>query len=179
MTLILFAGTLIAQLLGTLFWTQQIERTERTRLMEVASNMGARIGQTIQFFSRLPHRYRHVVLDQLRDMGGTRFFVSVNERPLELTEVADNEYTRLVRSELKDTIEAQLGPQASLTIKFVPFSQLRILSSGNRMVDLPPKWKRFALLDPGDRSPVVVVQLAVKGPNGCTSRVSFLAGKYC
>ena len=162
MTLILFAGILIAQLLGTLFWTQQIERAERTRLMEVASNMGARIGQTIQFFSRLPHRYRHVVLDQLRDMGGTRFFVSVNERPLELTEVADNEYTRLVRSELKDTIEAQLGPQASLTIKFVPFSQLRILSGGNRMVDLPPKWKRFALLDPGDRSPVVVVQLAVE-----------------
>ena len=79
MTVILFLGILIAQGLWIWIWGQQLRNEERLRISEIAVNMGARMGQTIQFFSRLPREYRHVVLDQLRDMGGTRFFVSVNE----------------------------------------------------------------------------------------------------
>ena len=38
---------------------------------------------------------------------------------------------------------------------------LKILSGTNLMVDLPPKWKCFALIQPSDASPVAVVQLPV------------------
>ena len=84
MTLILFAGILIAQGMGIWIWGQQLKAEERLRISEVSVNMGARIGQTIQFFSRLPREYRHIVLDQLRDMGGTRFFVSINSQSIPL-----------------------------------------------------------------------------------------------
>ena len=90
MSLVLFTGILIAQILGTLLWTRQLEIAERDRLVEISHNMGARMGQTILFFSRLPHQYRHIVLDQLRDMGGTRFFVSVNPRYLALDTLSDH-----------------------------------------------------------------------------------------
>ena len=51
-----------------------------------------------------------------------------------------------------------------MIINFVRFEDLRILSGDNTMVNLPPKWQRFALLDSGDESPVVVVQLKI-GPD--------------
>ena len=89
MTVILFLGILIAQGLGIWIWGQQLRNEERLRISEIAVNMGARMGQTIQFFSKLPREYRHVVLDQLRDMGGTRFFVSVNELKIDLTTVPE------------------------------------------------------------------------------------------
>ena len=71
--------------MGIWIWGQTVKGRGATRISEVAVNMGARIGQTIQFFSRLPHEYRHIVLDQLRDMGGTRFFVSINFQYIPLT----------------------------------------------------------------------------------------------
>jgi hypothetical protein len=61
MTLILFVGISVAQGMGIWIWGQQLRAEERFRISEVSVNMGARIGQTIQFFSRLPREYRHIV----------------------------------------------------------------------------------------------------------------------
>ena len=176
MTVILFVGILIAQGLGVWLWGQQLRDEERLRVSEIAVNMGARIGQTIQFFSKLPTEYRHVVLDQLRDMGGTRFFVSVNTQQIPLTVVKETPTIDRVRLLVRDAITSQFGAAEVLQIEFVEFDNLRILSGNNSMVSLPPKWQRFALLDPGDNSPVVVVQmqldsgewmyLATQFPNG-------------
>lgn len=160
MSFILLLGIILAQILSTLLWTQQLQNSERQRLTEIAEVMGARIGQTLQFFSRLPREYRHIVLDQLRDMGGTRFFVSVNSQRIPLEVLPDSPLQQLVRTGLGNNIGAQLEPNdAQIVIEFVEFAKLRVLSEANLMVSLPPKWQRFALLDPGDRSPVVVVQL--------------------
>lgn len=176
MTVILFIGILLAQGLGVWLWGQQLRDEERLRVSEVALNMGARIGQTIQFFSKLPTEYRHVVLDQLRDMGGTRFFVSVNTQQIPLTMVRETPTIDRVRGLIRDAITSQFGAAEVLQIAFVEFDNLRILSGNNSMVSLPPKWQRFALLDPGDNSPVIVVQmqldsgewmyLATQFPNG-------------
>ena len=159
MTLILFIGILFAQIMGIWIWGQQLKAEERLRISEVAVNMGARIGQTIQFFSRLPHEYRHIVLDQLRDMGGTRFFVSINSQYIPLTKVSETQTIAQVRVMIDESIRTQIKVTERPMISFVRFEDLRILSGDNMMVNLPPKWQRFALLDPGDDSPVVVVQL--------------------
>lgn len=87
MTVVLFAGILLAQLLGAWLWTEQIKQSEHASISQIAANMGARIRQTIRFFSNLPDNYRHIVLNQLRDMGGTRHFVSVNEQLIPLTNI--------------------------------------------------------------------------------------------
>ncbi|MAS61065.1 MAG: hypothetical protein CMQ07_08175 [Gammaproteobacteria bacterium] len=159
MTLILFIGILFAQIMGIWIWGQQLKAEERLHISEVAVNMGARIGQTIQFFSRLPHEYRHIVLDQLRDMGGTRFFVSINSQYIPLAKVSETQTIAQVRVMIDESIRTQIKVTEQPMISFVRFEDLRILSGDNMMVNLPPKWQRFALLDPGDDSPVVVVQL--------------------
>ena len=55
----------------------------------------------------------------------------------------------------------QTGPLDQLDIQFVAFEDVKILSGENRMVDLPLRWQRFALVDPQDQSPVVVIQYPV------------------
>ncbi len=162
MTAALFIGILVAQLLGTLLWIEQLKSSERNRLVEVSQTMGSRIGQTVEFFGKLPKQYRHMVLDQLRDMGGTRFFVSVNKIYIDLEEINETEFSLLVRSNLQDSIFAQTGAIKNMQIQFVDFENLKILSGDNLMVDLSPKWKRFALLEPGDSSPVAVVQFPIE-----------------
>ncbi len=166
----LFVGILIAQILGTWLWVGQLKSSERDRLAEVSQSMGSRIGQTIGFFGQLPKQYRHVVLDQLRDMGGTRFFVSVNKKYIDLVPIAESEFSVLVRDNLqKSMFEQMLHNSASnkadqienLNITFVDFNNLKILTGDNLMVSLSPEWKRFTLLEPGDDSPFVVVQFPV------------------
>ena len=54
MSVVLFAGILLAQALGAGLWAQQIKQSERQRLAQISTNLGSRIGQTAQFFTRLP-----------------------------------------------------------------------------------------------------------------------------
>ena len=161
MTSVLFIGIVIVQLLGAWLWVEQLQSSERDRMIEVSESMGSRIGQTIAFFEKLPKQYRHVVLDQLRDMGGTRFFVSVNKQHIDLVPIAESEFSLLVRDNLQRSMFAQLGQIDDMEITFVNFDNLKILTGDNLMVALSPTWKRFALLDPGDESPVAVIQFPI------------------
>jgi len=161
MTSVLFIGIVIAQLLGAWLWVEQLKSSERDRMIEVSVSMGSRIGQTIAFFEKLPKQYRHMVLDQLRDMGGTRFFVSVNKQHIDLVPIAESEFSVLVRDNLQKSMFAQLGQIDDMEITFVNFDNLKILTGNNLMVSLSPEWKRFALLEPGDESPVAVIQFPI------------------
>ena len=161
MTSVLFIGIVIAQLLGAWLWVEQLQSSERDRMIEVSESMGSRIGQTIAFFEKLPKQYRHMVLDQLRDMGGTRFFVSVNKQHIDLVPIAESEFSVLVRDNLQRSMFAQLGQIDDMEITFVNFDNLKILTGDNLMVALSPTWKRFALLEPGDESPVAVIQFPI------------------
>lgn len=161
MTLILFIGILVAQSLGGVLWSRQLQQSEVERLSIAAENMGARMGQTIQFFSRLPREYRHIVLDQLRDMGGTRFFVSINTHYIDLEKVESSALSLRIIDQLKTSANSQLAGKKIENIDLVAFDNVRVLSGENRMVELPQRWQSFALLDPGDESPVIVAQIQV------------------
>ena len=161
MTSVLFVGILVAQLLGTWLWVGQIQSSERERMVELSEAMGSRIAQTIAFFEKLPKQYRHIVLDQLRDMGGTRFFVSVNKQFINLDTIEESEFSLLARDSLQKSMSAQIGKINSMEIAFVDIDNLKILTGDNMMVSLSPTWKRFALLEPGDKSPFVVIQFPI------------------
>ena len=161
MTSVLFVGIFLAQILGAWLWVGQLQTSERDRMVEISQGLGARIAQTVKFFEELPKEYRHIVLDQLRDMGGTRFFVSVNKRYIDLAPIQESQFSTLVRSNLNKSITAQIGQVDNMEIIFVDFDNLKILTGDNLMVSLSPEWKRFTLIEPGDKSPFVVIQFPV------------------
>ena len=161
MTSVLFVGIFLAQILGAWLWVGQLQTSERDRMVEISQGLGARIAQTVKFFEELPKEYRHIVLDQLRDMGGTRFFVSVNKRYIDLVPIQESQFSTLVRSNLNKSITAQIGQVDNMEIIFVDFDNLKILTGDNLMVSLSPEWKRFTLIEPGDKSPFLVIQFPV------------------
>ena len=158
MTSVLFVGIFLAQILGAWLWVGQLQTSERDRMVEVSQAMGARIAQTVKFFEELPKEYRHIVLDQLRDMGGTRFFVSVNKQYIDLFQFKNLNFQYFVRNNLEKSMDSQIGQIDNMEIIFVDFDNLKILTGDNLMVSLSPEWKRFTLLEPGDKSPFVVIQ---------------------
>jgi signal transduction histidine kinase len=94
-------------------------------------------------------------------MGGTRFFVSVNKQFINLDTIEESEFSLLARDSLQKSMSAQIGKINSMEIAFVDFDNLKILTGDNMMVSLSPTWKRFALLEPGDKSPFVVIQFPI------------------
>ena len=53
-------------------------------LVNSARSMAHSMNATVTYLRSLPLAYRPLVLDQLRSMGGTRFVVSLNDKPLDM-----------------------------------------------------------------------------------------------
>ncbi|MFD2437484.1 hypothetical protein [Modicisalibacter luteus] len=85
--LIMIVGVLSAQLASYALWSAQARSAQQGQLDDMASNLAYSISSTVRFFRSLPYEYRHIVLEQLRDMGGTRFFVSVNEHRIPVDDI--------------------------------------------------------------------------------------------
>jgi signal transduction histidine kinase len=58
-------------------------------------------------------------------------------------------------------MDSQIGQIDNMEIIFVDFDNLKILTGDNLMVSLSPEWKRFTLIEPGDKSPFVVIQFPI------------------
>ena len=91
MLLLLLLAIILAQSLISSLWLQQLEKREQEGMMSATRNLALSAASTVNFFQSLPVEYRHIALDQLRNMGGSRFFVSLNQEPIKLTPVADSQ----------------------------------------------------------------------------------------
>jgi len=91
---VMVVGVLVSQLLGSAIWTWQLRDTARQDAREAAHQTAISAASAIRFLHDLPRQYRPLLIEQLRQMGGTRFFVSLNRervpvRPIERSLLAD------------------------------------------------------------------------------------------
>lgn len=63
----------LAQVIATAIWYSQSKQRDLDGLQSTSASMATMFASTVTFFQSLPMQYRHIVLDQLRNMGGTRF----------------------------------------------------------------------------------------------------------
>ncbi|WP_083002082.1 ATP-binding protein [Halomonas sp. GT] len=155
---IMIAGVLAAQAASYALWTSQVRASQLEQLDELSSNMAFSIASTMRFFRSLPVDYRHIVLDQLRSMGGTRFFVSVNERRIPVEDIGSGPEKEVV----VDNVRAILTQQLSIDDVVVEFSRpetLRVFNNEVLLYDLPPRWGQHSLLMEPLSPPILVVQL--------------------
>ncbi|UYO75085.1 ATP-binding protein [Halomonas qinghailakensis] len=156
--IIMIAGVLAAQAASYALWTSQVRASQLEQLDELSSNMAFSIASTMRFFRSLPVDYRHIVLDQLRSMGGTRFFVSVNERRIPVEDIGSGPEKEVV----VDNVRAILTQQLSIDDVVVEFSRpetLRVFNNEVLLYDLPPRWGQHSLLMEPLSPPILVVQL--------------------
>ena len=180
MTSVLFIGILVAQLLGTWLWVEQLKSSEKERMAEISQELGYNIAQAVGFFEKLPNQYRQETLSQLRQNGGTfldfgaEFFVSFNQDYINSKSIAKNEFTALVSNNLEKTLFSQIGQVDDLNIQFVKFSDTKImtpnapqegLTNSFIMSPLVPIWNALGLQQTNLDNPLAVIQFRLENQN--------------
>ena len=161
MLLLTLLAVLLAQGLSSLIWLSQLRASQMEGLLTSARSLAQSMAASVSYFRSLPLGYRPLVLDQLRSMGGTRFFVSLNDKPLDMEILPETPRKRAVLHEVEQVLRQRLGGAVDLTIEFVSPDDLRIFNSGIKLDELPRSWAHYALgLEPLS-PPVLVTQIQI------------------
>ncbi|MEE1922005.1 ATP-binding protein [Pseudomonas sp. 148P] len=159
MLLLTLLVVLVAQGLSSVIWLSQLRASQREGLVASARSLAHSMSASVSYFRSLPLAYRPLALDQLRSMGGTRFFVSLNERPLDMRALPSTPRKDAVVAAVDEVLRQRLGEQMLISVEFVSPQDLRIFNSGLKLDELPRSWAHYALTLEPVEPPVLVTQI--------------------
>ena len=156
MLLLVFAS----QMVISVILSYQSRMTQEIALENVVTNMAMRVSSTIEYFDSLPNRFRHIILDQLRDMGGTRYFVTLNREFIEIDELPRTVAKEIVINGFQDTLDAFHG-NGDVSIAFSAPETLRVFNNETYLMDLTESWGQHSLVVEPLSLPILVIQVPV------------------
>ncbi|HYD79591.1 MAG TPA: ATP-binding protein [Paucimonas sp.] len=158
LSLVMLAGVLLTQLAGNAIWSRQLRAESEAEARTAARNLAHSAASTIRFFLSLPPNYRPLVIQQFREMGGTRFFVNVNSRALAIREIDSVALTRIALDEVRATLKQDMPRLSNYRLGFAWPANLVMSDDGSELADLPDRWVRHILLIEPKPAPVLVIQ---------------------
>ncbi|MDB6141784.1 MAG: two-component sensor histidine kinase [Pseudomonas sp.] len=150
---------LLAQALSSVIWLSQLRATQMEGLVTSARSLAHSMAASVSYFRSLPVSYRPLVLDQLRSMGGTRFVVSLNDKPLEMEVLGPTPRKQAVLAAVDEVLRQHLGNEPTILETFVRPEDLRIFNGGLKLDELPRSWAHYALSLEPVNPPVLVTQI--------------------
>jgi signal transduction histidine kinase len=157
-SLFLLVVILNAELIAGFIWYQQNEKQQEKGLVNVVNSLALSANTTISYFSDLPLEYRELALNQLRNMGGSRFFVSLNTHQIPVTSLNDSKRKTIVINELSDTLKATLT-DTEFYIDISKRQDLLVFDKEINFEKLPAKWRTSNLLYKELNPPIIVIQV--------------------
>jgi signal transduction histidine kinase len=121
--------------------------------------MANMFASTVTFFQSLPLEYRHIVLDQLRNMGGTRFFVSFNEEEILIDPIPSSKMKNTAVRVFEEVLSEKLPRLDVIRVEFSRPETLHVLKNDILLTDLPRSWAHYTLSLEPFNPPILVVQL--------------------
>ncbi|RJG09081.1 HAMP domain-containing protein [Pseudomonas cavernicola] len=177
MLLLTLLVVLLAQALSSVIWLSQLRASQMEGLLTSARSLAHSMAASVSYFRSLPLGYRPLVLDQLRSMGGTRFFVSLNDKPLQMRVLPPTPRKRAVLNAVDEVLRERLGKSVDLSAQFVSPDDLRIFNSGLKLDELPRSWAHYALSLEPVNPPVLVTQIQI-APNEWLYLASLMPEPY-
>lgn len=168
---------LMAQALSSVIWVSQLRASQMEGLLTSARSLAHSMAASVAYFRSLPLGYRPLVLDQLRSMGGTRFFVSLNDKPLDMQVLPATPRKAAVLDVVDDVLRERLGKQVDLSVQFVSPDDLRIFNGELKLDELPRSWAHYALSLEPLNPPVLVTQIQI-APNEWLYLASLMPAPY-
>ncbi|CAJ1922185.1 ATP-binding protein [Aeromonas hydrophila] len=162
MLLLLLLAILLSQTILTGIWMQQIQKRELEGMLSTTRNLALSAASTVNFFKSLPLQYRHIALDQLRNMGGSRFFVSLNEEEIHISAIPDSERKTLVLKEVQGVLTRKLSDAMAIKVDFSRPEELHVFNNDTLLADLPSSWARYTLSLEPINPPVLVTQIEIE-----------------
>ncbi|BAX54728.1 Osmolarity sensor protein EnvZ [Photobacterium damselae subsp. piscicida] len=151
-----------AQLISTMIWYSQSKQRDLKGLESTSASMATMFASTVNFFQSLPTEYRHIVLDQLRNMGGTRFFVSFNSEEIRITPIANSELKQAAISTFETILHDKLPQQDQIKVEFSRPETLHVLKNDILLSDLPKSWAHYTFSLEPLSPPILVVQIQLE-----------------
>jgi signal transduction histidine kinase len=165
LSLVLVVGLLLAQVAGSVLWTMQLRAKTQADVRSAARYLGQGAASSIRFFRSLPPSYRSLLIQQFREMGGTRFYVALNRGEVAVRDIASQPLARTALSELEATLRKDLAGEGRLRLAFAWPDQLAVSPDGVRVGELPETWVGHILLLKPDPAPILVIQTELEPGN--------------
>jgi signal transduction histidine kinase len=165
LSLVMVAGLLVTQLAGSVIWATQLRSKAEADAKAAAQYLGQGAASSIRFFRSLPPNYRSLLIQQFREMGGTRFFVSLNHAYVPVQEIAPQALAQTALGALGTTLRADLPREGQFRLAFASPDQLVVSPDGVRVSELPENWVRHILLLKPDPAPILVIQTELEPGN--------------
>jgi signal transduction histidine kinase len=159
MLLLTLLAVLLAQALSSMIWVAQLRATQLEGLVTSARSLAHSMVASVSYIRSLPVAYRPMVLEQLRSMGGTRFVVTLNDKPLDMTVMQPTKRKKAVIGAVAEVLRGKLGDQVDVSVQFVGPDDLRIFNSGLKLDELPRSWAHYALTLEPVNPPILVTQI--------------------
>jgi len=157
LTLVMVLGVLATQLAANAVWAWQLRAKAEADTVVAAEHLGHSAANAVRFFRSVPTNYRPLLIQQFRDMGGTRFFVSVATAPVALKPIAPQSLAERASATVLATLKQDLPSLHETRLAFVAPDQLS-MPDGVRLAELPDHWVQHILITRPDPAPVLVIQ---------------------
>ena len=165
LSLVMVAGVLVTQLVGNLVVARQLRAKAQVDVVSASQYLGHSASNSIRFFRNAPPNYRPLLIQQFREMGGTRFFVNVASAPVAIQTIEPNGLADQALATLRTTIHADLPLLSGIRLAFAWPDRLMVSPDGVRITDLPDAWVQHILLIKPDPAPVLVIQAELEPGN--------------
>jgi signal transduction histidine kinase len=177
LSLVMVLGVLTTMLIGNWLWANQLKTKAALEVGAAAQHIGAGAASAVRFFQSLPPNYRPILIEQLRDMGGTRFFVSVNRAPVEIQDIPESALSKAVLDMVRVTLSHDLPRLSDVRIGFAMPDGLVVSDEGVTVADLPEEWVEHTLLIKPRPAPVLVIQAEIE-PGGWLYLATLMPDPY-
>lgn len=161
LTLAVIVGVILVQWVGNSIWVYQIRQEVMRATAENTDNLADTLNNTLRYLSKLPSNYRLIALEQLREAGGTRFYISLHERKLAVTPLANSVLASMVIRRMTDRLNLEWAPKAIEVVLASPI-ELEVRENGTLMTELPRYVNNQHLILSPKPAPLLVVQLEIE-----------------
>ena len=140
-------------------WLSAIQSDKETDALLSVEDLAISMAQTVIYFEGLPRAYQHIILDQQRNLGGSRHFLSINSELIHYQSLSDNPLKARLQEHYISTFTERVGQRVqALHVNFAYPQNLQVFNNEIYFSDLPSRWVQNNLvLNPP--APLLVAQM--------------------
>ena len=162
LSVVMVIGVLLTQLASNAFWSAQMRKESEIETKASSQHLADSAARTIRYFLGLPPKYRPLVIQQFREMGGTRFFVSLTNAPLVMKDIPGVFLTDLAKQQIMGTLKNNLGKMPAMRIDFCWPEDMVLSKDGSGINDVPDSWVQHILVTKPNPAPILVIQVELE-----------------
>lgn len=159
LSVVMVVGVLLTQLVGNLIWAAQLRAESKVATITAGQQLAHSASAAVRFILSLPQNYRPLIIQQFREMGGTRFFININRAAIDLPDFPQQELADIATQQISSTLKEDLPNIQHFRIGFAWPDQLIANNEGSKITEMPESWVRHILLTSPNPAPVLVIQI--------------------